>query len=149
VELHVKGVKTVMHKRKSLSSRAQNVLRAKLIKQRMHGSFRGIADVIKPDRGESLMEVIVSILIFTILLTTAVAIIRSSLVITGNMIADATAAQHSVNEFILDDAGLSESGEINFSFYDSGGTAFFSSHTVDFAHENGILVFRPQDGGGP
>jgi hypothetical protein len=51
------------------------------------------------------MEAIVSLLVLGILMTTIVAVIRFSMVMTGNSIREATVAQESVNDMILTSAG--------------------------------------------
>jgi len=116
-----------MFKTKTISSRVVETFRAKL-----------------NNRGESIMEVLVSFMIFAILLTTAVAIVRSALVITGEQIARATTAQGVVNELVLDDSELNDAGVIAFSI---GGTSVYSTHSIVYADDD-FVVFRP-DGGGP
>jgi len=115
----------VMFKTKIISSRVVEAFRAKL-----------------NNRGESIMEVLVSFMIFAILLTTAVAVVRSALVITGEQIARATTAQDLVNDLVgLDDSALTEVGVIEFSI---GGTSVSSTHAIVYADDD-FVVFRPDE----
>ena len=64
-----------------------------------------IKRTLRSKNGESIMEAIVSLLVLGILMTTIVAVIRFSMVMTGNSIREATVAQESVNDMILTSAG--------------------------------------------
>jgi len=107
----------------------------------------GLAAPLRSEKGVSMMEVVVSILIFGILLTTAVTIIRFSLVITGDAINRATVAQDMVNDLMVSD-DLPSDGVIYFSFncYATGvPVSRVSSHDVEYSDADGFLVFRPAD----
>ena len=105
-----------------------------VFRKRVLGSLRS-------EGGVSIMEVVVSILMFAMLLTTAATIIRFSLVITGDSLARATESQGVVNELVLD-SFTGTSGEI--SFYSSV-INVVSSHEVVYLDADGFVVFRPSD----
>ena len=121
------------------------MFKTKIISSRIVEAFRAKLN----NRGESIMEVLVSFMIFAILLTTAVAIVRSALVITGERIALATEAQTDANDLVRNYDLLTVYGyEIVFSM-DSiivGGLGVDASHDIVLNDDNDydFVVFRPE-----
>lgn len=133
-----------MLKRKFQLSGAIKALRTRLKNKQMRGSLKGLANSLRSERGESIMEVVVSILIFSILMTTALAVVRTSLIITGNRIFEATESQENVNSFIVNDDRLTRlGGIITFTFTDIDGYEVESYHDIVLSPVGDILVFRP------
>jgi len=122
------------------------MFKTKIISSRVVETFREKLN----NRGESIMEVLVSFMIFAILLTTAVAIVRSALVITGNQIVRATEAQTDANDLVRDE-DLLTIGDIEIVFsVDSiiiGGLGVDASHYIVRNEDNDydFVVFRPDE----
>jgi len=116
-------------------------------------------------RGESIMEVVVSLLIMGLLLTSIMSIIRYSMAMTGNVLSNARIVQNEVNKFIHDNDNsifftgterIRFTGRINaLTTPATPITPFIAAHDVDLAAENdlipNIIAFRPAvtAGGGP
>lgn len=141
-----------MIKRKFQLSGATKAFRTRLKNKQMRGSLKGFANSLRPERGESIMEVIVSILIFSILMTTALAVVRTSLVITGDRLAAATSSQEEVNDLFLnkwspepgtDPPVITFTGRIILPDGTLGSVSIKSDHEIDLYDKNGKLVFRP------
>ena len=86
------------------------------------------------------MEALVSLLILGILLTTIVSIIRFSMIMTGNSINDAAAAQDLVNELMIEEYPSSNTGLLTLSI---PGIMITAEHNVLYYSEDGITAFRP------
>ena len=99
--------------------------------------------IIQSKKGESLVESIISIMIFSLLLVTIALTIQTALRISTITSEDANRLQRTANELIagqFDDAVI---GTI--SFTSTGGVTINSSHQVVFANVDGLRAFHPQD----
>ena len=133
-----------MKKQKNSPTEAARVSETKLNFTCKNGIKKRLINTIKSKSGFSLMEAIVATLIFTMLTTTAFGVIRTSLVITGNVMASATESQERVNDLVFDNWTGTQT-QIVFSFEDSDGIPVTLEHSIDVVDEDGFFVFRPAE----
>lgn len=96
---------------------------------------------LRSKRGESLMEAVASMLILSILLTTIVSIIRFSLAMTGESLADAEKSQDEFNELVLNKSDSSSEANLTFSSdYPINATHSIDLHTDK---DGNIIAFFP------
>ena len=95
------------------------------------------------------MEAIVSLLILSILLSTIVAIIRFSTVITATSLSNATEAQNTVNSLALEQYASEETPLLTFSFVSTTGESVTATHNIYLSSEDTIIAFRPAGGDTP
>ena len=114
-----------------------------------------IKKVLRTNKGETLMEAIVSILLLAILLTTITAMIRSSLNMTANIMQEAQRVQEElINPAFLatiDPANL-DADEVSFTFTASSIVMTASHDVLVFDNTDNISAFYPipiEDGGDP
>ena len=86
------------------------------------------------------MEAVVSLLILGILLTTIVAIIQFSMVMTGNTLGTAEADQNSFNLLVQDGYDSSQAALV---FTTNSDYDLNSGHSVFVHNEDGTVAFRP------
>jgi len=95
--------------------------------------------------GESIIEALVSLLILGMLMATIVSVIRFSMVMTGNTLADATAAQNEINNLKFDDyasnSGTFSSGALTLS---NSAWNINAAHSIELYSDNGIIAFYPE-----
>jgi Tfp pilus assembly protein PilX len=107
--------------------------------------MKKIAALLKSRRGESLMESIVSIMVFTILVAAVTTIISVSLRITSTATREATDMQNAANAALqgIDDTGRSPVERAIPIIFTVDGTAL-PPITVIEASNGDFIAFRPQ-----
>jgi len=92
------------------------------------------------------MEALVSLLILGMLMATIVSVIRFSMVMTGNTLANATAAQNEINNIKFDDyasnSGIFSSGALKLS---NPIWNIKAEHSIELYSDNGIIAFYPDE----
>jgi hypothetical protein len=102
--------------------------------------------IISSNKGTLLMEIIVSLLIFSILITAVTLMLRVSLGMTGSITLHAGDVQDVVNNVILADFDDEEQATITFSYIIPGAGERTATHKVIVnASDDGILAFYPSD----
>ena len=105
----------------------------------MKRSIRKIRKTIRSNKGEMLLESIVSLLILSILLVSVAVTIQTALRITGISLQEAQETQETrINPLVLAQYTDSEATNITFT---AGG--ILASHQVVFNLDGGILAFSP------
>ena len=101
------------------------------------------------------MEIVVSLLIMGILITTIMTVIRLSLVMTGDSLSRAREAQVTFNDLILNNDGAYNGGTAELLFtitvvpFDPDDTApppTYVIHDVELSGDDNIVAFRPVGG---
>lgn len=113
------------------------------------------AKILRSNKGETIMESIISLLMFAVLIIGVTEMITAALKITGNSIENAGAVQENVNAMVLEDISLAydpeagtnpitlESDSITFE-WSSGGIDTGVTHNVDvFIDDRRITAFIP------
>ena len=86
------------------------------------------------------MEVIVSMLILGILMTTLFSIVRFSLALTGSSIAKAEETQNLLNKLSLDDYPDHETRKF---YLESSDGVIKAMHDVEYFPDENLVAFRP------
>ena len=109
-----------------------------------------IKAIFNSNKGESLVESVISILIFSVLLLTITLTIQTALLITANATQGANTAQDNVNSIITDLPPQAHNASITFNFeYTLVGETDSKilspvTHNVNTINENGFRAFRPR-----
>ena len=106
-----------------------------------------IKKMLSSNRGESLVESLVSLAVLTVLLVAIGLIIHTALRMTSISSVEATRTQEQViNPAISTEFGDDETGEITFSFRFGVGTPLINvTHDVKIYEEEGVIAFSPID----
>lgn len=101
-----------------------------------------IKKTIRSNKGETIMEGIVSLLVLSILLLVVTTMIQTALRMTSVSIQNAKESQDVFNDVALSEYSDSESAEITFSFSFSG-TSMSAAHDIIVNKDGGIIAFAP------
>lgn len=110
--------------------------------------IRRIKKIIRSNKGETLMETIVSLIILSILLLAVTTMIQTALRMTSISIQNAEGTQDNVNFVILSEYTLSEysdSGELAEITFTVSGMGISASHDIILNKEGNIIAFTPKE----